>query len=135
MIREIVPLGPVALEGSVHVGDQLLAVNGQTITAATNLDSLLIDGANHRVVLTVAPGGDVAKKHDAIVRPVTVQVESGLLYRGWVESRRAYVERISGGKLGYVHIAAMGDADLAQLYVDLDALNEAKEGRCGGCAE
>ncbi len=128
VIREIVPLGPVALEGSVHVGDQLLAVNGQTITAATNLDSLLIDGANHRVVLTVAPGGDVAKKHDAIVRPVTVQVESGLLYRGWVESRRAYVERISGGKLGYVHIAAMGDADLAQLYVDLDALNEAKKG-------
>ncbi len=128
VIREIVPLGPVALEGSVHVGDQLLAVNGQAITPATNLDSLLIDGASHRVVLTVAPGGDAAKKHDAVVRPVTVQVESGLLYRGWVESRRAYVERISGGKLGYVHIAAMGDADLAQLYVDLDALNEAKRG-------
>ena len=128
VIREIVPLGPLALEGSVHVGDQLLAVNGQAITPATNLDSLLIDGANHRVVLTVAPGGDAAKKHDAIVRPVTVQVESGLLYRGWVESRRAYVERISGGKLGYVHIAAMGDADLAQLYVDLDALNQAKRG-------
>ncbi len=128
VIREIVPLGPVALEGSVHVGDQLLAVNGQPVTPTTNLDSLLIDGANHRVVLTVAPGGDAVKKHEAVVRPVTVQVESGLLYRGWVEGRRAYVDKISGGQLGYVHIPAMGDADLEQLYVDLDALNQAKKG-------
>jgi C-terminal processing protease CtpA/Prc len=80
------------------------------------------------VVLSVAPGGDAAKKRDVVVRPVTLQVESGLLYRGWVESRRAYVDKISGGKLGYVHLAAMGDADLAQLYVDLDVLNQAKQG-------
>ncbi len=79
-------------------------------------------------MLSIAPGGDESKKRDAVVRPVTLQVESGLLYRGWVESRRAYVDKVSGGKLGYVHIAAMGDADLAQLYVDLDVLNQAKKG-------
>ncbi len=128
VIREIVPLGPVALEGSVHVGDHLLAVNGTPITPATNLDQLLEDAPGRRVVLSVAPGGDAAKKHDAVVRPVTLQVESGLLYRAWVESRRAYVDKISGGKLGYVHIAAMGDADLAQLYVDLDVVNQSKKG-------
>ncbi len=128
IIREIVPLGPVALEGSVHVGDRLLAVNGQAITATTNLDQLLIDAATRRVVLSVAPAGDQSKKRDVVVRPVTLQVESGLLYRAWVESRRAYVDKISGGKLGYVHIAAMGDADLAQLYLDLDVLNQAKKG-------
>ena len=128
VIREIVPLGPVALEGTVHVGDHLLAVNGQTVTPATNLDQLLEDAPNRRVVLFIASAGDMSKKRDVIVRPVTLQVESGLLYRAWVESRRAYVDKISGGKLGYVHIAAMGDADLAQLYVDLDVLNQAKKG-------
>lgn len=76
----------------------------------------------------MAPGGNTGKKHDAVVRPVTLQVESGLLYRAWVEDRRAYVERISIGKLGYVHIAAMGDPDLAQLYLDLDVLNQSKAG-------
>ncbi len=69
-----------------------------------------------------------AARRDVVVRPVTLQVESGLLYRAWVEGRRAYVDRISGGKLGYVHLAAMGDSDLAQLYVDLDVLNQAKKG-------
>ena len=128
IIREIVPLGPVALEGSVHVGDHLLAVNGEAITASTNLDQLLEDAATRRVVLSVAPGGDQSKKREVIVRPVTLQVESGLLYRAWVENRRAYVDKISGGKLGYVHIAAMGDDDLAQLYLDLDVLNQAKKG-------
>ena len=38
------------------------------------------------------------------------------------------MDKVSGGKLGYVHIAAMGDNDLNQLYLDLDAQNQAKQG-------
>jgi tricorn protease len=125
IIREIVPLGPASLEGTIAVGDHLLAVDGLPVTPATNLDSLLEDKAGKRVVLSVSTNG---KTRDAVVRPVTLQVESGLLYRGWVESRRAYVEKISGGKLGYVHIAAMGDPDLTQLYRDLDVQNQEKQG-------
>ncbi len=125
VIREVVPLGPASLEGSIAVGDQLVAVDGVTITTATNLDSLLQDKSGKRVVLTVETGG---KKREAVVRPVPLQVESGLLYRAWVDSRREYVEKISGGKLGYVHIAAMGDPDLTQLYHDLDVQNQAKQG-------
>ncbi len=128
VIREVVPLGPLALEGSVHVGDRILALNGTPISASVNLDQLLEDAAGRRIVLRIAPAADVAKKREVVVRPVTLQVESGLLYRAWVESRRAYVDKISGGKLGYVHLAAMGDADLAQLYLDLDVLNQAKQG-------
>jgi tricorn protease len=134
VIREVVPLGPAALAtldgtpgkaAEIKVGDKLLAVDGKAIVAATNLDSLLLDRAGKRTVLTIESGG---RKMEAVVRPVTLQVESGLLYRAWVESRRAYVEKISGGKLGYVHIAAMGDSDLSQLYLDLDAQNQAKQG-------
>ncbi len=135
IVREVVPLGPAAIAldekgqpAPVHVGDQLLAVNGTAITASTSLDQLLEDKSGKRTVLSIAPGGDAAKKHDIVLRPATLQVESGLLYRGWVESRRAYVDKISGGKLGYVHIAAMGDPDLAQLYLDLDAQNQSKQG-------
>ena len=45
IIREIVPLGPVALEGSVHVGDRILAVNGTPVAPGTNLDQLLEDAS------------------------------------------------------------------------------------------
>ena len=129
VVREVVPLGPAALEGSLHPGDRLLAVDGTPIQPTTNLDALLEDKVGKRVVLQVHTAGQTGSQtRDVIVRPVTLQVESGLLYNGWVEERRAYVERISGGKLGYVHIAAMGDRDLAQLYVDLDAQNESRQG-------
>jgi len=125
IIREIVPLGPAALEGSIKVGDKLVAVNSTPISTSLNLDSLLEETAGKRTVLSIETAG---KKRDAIVRPTTLQVESGLLYRDWVESRRAYVDKVSGGKLGYVHIAAMGDGDLAQLYIDLDVINQGKKG-------
>ena len=125
VVREVIPLGPASLEGTIAIGDHLTAVDGHAITASTNLDSLLLDKAGKRVVLTIEAAG---KKRDAVVRPIALQVETGLLYRSWVASRRAYVEKISGGKLGYVHIAAMGDADLTQLYRDLDVQNQEKQG-------
>jgi Tol biopolymer transport system component/C-terminal processing protease CtpA/Prc len=134
IIREIVPLGPAALaiddKGApleIHLGDKLLAVDGKPITPSTNLDALLEDRSGKRTVLSLE-SKEGGKKYEAVVRPVSLQTESGLLYRAWVESRRAYVEKISGGKLGYVHIAAMGDADLAQLYLDLDVQNQSKQG-------
>jgi C-terminal processing protease CtpA/Prc len=45
-----------------------------------------------------------------------------------VEDRRAYVARASDGRLGYVHIPDMGAGSLAQLHVDLDDENQAKDG-------
>jgi len=132
IVREVIPLGPAAIgdfkAGPIHPGDRLLAIDGTPIEPTSNIDAILTGSAGKRIVLSIAPAGDIAKKHDAVVRPVTQPIETGLLYRAWVESRRAYVDKISGGKLGYVHIAAMGDADLAQLYLDLDAQNQSKQG-------
>jgi C-terminal processing protease CtpA/Prc len=57
-----------------------------------------------------------------------MQTEKALLYREWVEDKRAYVAKVSGGRLGYVHMFDMGAGSLAQLYVDLDAENHGREG-------
>ncbi|MEI9977904.1 MAG: S41 family peptidase [Edaphobacter sp.] len=124
VVREVVALGPAAIEGSIKPGDRLVSVNGEAI-GAKNLDSMLEDTVGKRVVLGVETAG---KTRDAVVQPVSSAAAVGLLYRQWVEERRALVDRLSGGKLGYVHIADMSDASLQQLYIDLDAQNEAKQG-------
>jgi C-terminal processing protease CtpA/Prc len=124
-VAEVLPLGPAALAG-VRVGDAVAAVEGAPVRAGTNLDSLLSYTAGRRVALTLA-GADGARR-DAAVRPATTAAEKGLLYRGWVESRRAYVAKASGGRLGYVHMPDMSAGSLAQLYADLDAENLGKEG-------
>jgi C-terminal processing protease CtpA/Prc len=46
------------------------------------------------------------------VKPFTLREENQLLYKRWVESRRAEVERLSNGKLGYVHVESMDDASM-----------------------
>ena len=126
VVREVVALGPSALEGSIKPGDRLLAVDGKPIGPHVNLDSLLLDKAGKRTVLRVANAQGVER--DAVVRPVSLGAAGGLLYRQWVNERRAYVEKISNGRLGYVHIPDMGDNSLAQLYIDLDAQNEGRQG-------
>ncbi len=128
IVREIIPLGPAALEGSIKVGETVLAVDGENVGPQTNLDSLLENKVDRRVVLTIGASGKPSQKREAVVRPASLTTEKGLLYRAWVEANRAYVDRISGGKLGYVHIADMSSQSLTQLYIDLDVQNQTKEG-------
>jgi tricorn protease len=126
VVREVVPLGPADVEGKVQVGDVLVAVNDHAVDAHKNLDELMEDQAGRRTVLRVM--SKEGKTRDAVVQPVDAGTEAGLVYRAWVEGNRAQVEKLSGGKLGYVHIADMSDRSLKQLYIDLDEQNQKKMG-------
>lgn len=125
VVREVIALGPAAIEGSIKPGDVLTAVEGKPIAPGTNLDALMLDRAGRRTALTVTTAG---ASREVVVRPVPATVEAGLNYRQWVSDRRAYVEKISGGRLGYVHLLDMSSESLNQLYIDLDAQNQAREG-------
>lgn len=125
-ISEVLALGPAEIAG-IKVGEYLLAVDGARIGPATSLDSLLDRKVNRRTVLTLSSASTGAG-HAVVLQPVSTGTEKGLLYRAWVESRRAYVAAKSGGRLGYVHMPDMGAGALAQLYVDLDAENSARDG-------
>jgi len=103
-----------------------VAVNGVRLTPHMALGSLLLDQAGKRTVLTLQTSG--VPEREVVVRPVAPSVAAGLRYRDWVQGRRAYVEKISGGRLGYVHLADMSSDALNQLYLDLDAQNQGRQG-------
>lgn len=125
VIRTILPLGPAAVSGKIKLGDRLTSVNGQPIAASTNLDAMLLDQTGKRVTLGIAGAGG---ERQVVVQPVSAQTTAGLRYRAWVADRRAYVDKASNGKLGYVHLPDMSAASLDQLYIDLDAQNQSKQG-------
>lgn len=120
VVSEVIALGPAAI-GGVRVGDVLTSVDGRAIGPRTNLDSLLENKVGKRVVLGLSV-------RDVVVQPVSWSTATGLLYRQWVNERRALVERASGGRLGYVHLPDMSSDSLSQLYLDLDADNQSKTG-------
>ncbi len=125
-ITQVVPAGPAALAGGIAVGDQLVAVDGTPVGRDVSLDSVLAFTSGKRVTLRVQ--GAVGPARDIAVMPVSTGAEKNLLYRSWVDERRAYVARVSNGTLGYVHMLDMGQGSLDQLYVDLDAENHGKQG-------
>jgi Tol biopolymer transport system component len=127
-IAGVVALGPAALAG-IQRGDIIVSVDAEPLGAHVNLDALLDNKINRRIVLRVArdPGTPAGGK-DVAVRPITSTTERGLRYRQWVAERRAYVSKISDGRLGYVHMPDMSAASLAQLYLDLDADNMSRDG-------
>jgi Tol biopolymer transport system component/C-terminal processing protease CtpA/Prc len=127
-IAEITPLGPVALAGGVAVGDAVLAVNGRPIDRHTDVDDALANTIGERTVVRIARHGDPGQAHDVVVQPVDLNTAGVLTYNAWVEGRRAYVDRVSGGRLGYVHMFDMGEESLEKLYYDLDIRNREKDG-------
>jgi Tol biopolymer transport system component len=117
-VTEVVPHSPAEL-AKIQPGDELQAVDGVAVGPRVNLNSLLEHKIDKRVEL------DVNGK-EVIVRPVASLRDQ--VYRKWVEDNRAYVAKISNGKLGYVHIRDMSEQALTQLYLDLDAENRARSG-------
>jgi C-terminal processing protease CtpA/Prc len=120
-VREVIPLGPAAVAGGIAVGDFLTAVDGVKVAAGSSLWELLDHKVNQRVTLTIAD-------RDIAVRPIGTQAEKELIYRQWVDAQRAYVAKVSGGRLGYIHIRDMSAGALEQLYLDLDTENQGREG-------
>jgi C-terminal processing protease CtpA/Prc len=126
VVTEVVELGPAHVAGGIAVGDAVVAVNGTALDGSSDLDLLLRDKSGRQVVLTVRTGNGAPRAVEVLA--TSGGAERQLIYRNWVESRRAYVDSISGGRIGYVHIASMSQGALDQLIFDLDQQNHAKDG-------
>lgn len=94
---------PLAAPGlKVHEGDYLLAVNGQPLTAKTNLYAAFENLADTQVTLTVGSQPDLDDGHQITVK--TVSAEHRLRHAAWIEHNRQLVDKLSDGKLGYVYL-------------------------------
>ncbi|HEY2036656.1 MAG TPA: PDZ domain-containing protein, partial [Steroidobacteraceae bacterium] len=94
---------PLAQPGlKVKEGDYLLAVNGRQIDAGMDLYEAFQDLAGKTVTLTVGPDPDLTGSHSVVVR--TVPSEAGLRHVAWLEHNAELVNRLSGGRIGYVYL-------------------------------
>ena len=97
-----------------HEGDVISQLNGVPTAAIDDLGQLLRAQVGKQVRLTLLPGGDSSKARDVIVTTISQAQERNLRYDDWELSRREAVEKAGAGKLGYVHLRAMGSGDIAQ---------------------
>ncbi len=103
-IIHVVPNSPADREQSkLMVGDVITSINGVELTEELNFYSLLSNTAKEKVLLNIMRNGNAK---EIIIRP-TSSLETEL-YNEWVINNRKLVTKWSNGKLGYLHIEAMG---------------------------
>ncbi len=110
-------LGPLARpEADVRAGDLLLAVNGVATLSVADPGALLRGQAGKQVLLRVQRPGSAPR--ELVVMPVPPARETDLRYTEWEYTRRLRVDSLSAGRVGYVHLRAMGAPDMAQWHRD-----------------
>lgn len=95
----------------LKVGDVISAINGRKTTEAVHLAELLRGQAGKQVLLEVR-GAD-GKTVQRIATPVAQRRDAELRYNDWRRSRMQAVEQAGKGRIGYLHLRAMGPQDIA----------------------
>jgi Tol biopolymer transport system component len=126
-IAEVVQGGPVDLAASTtRAGHVVEAIDGTRIDASSDFYRLLNRKAGKFTLLSVYdPASN--RRWEETVKPVGGGDEGELLYKRWVRQRRAEVDRLSGGRIGYVHVRSMNDASMRVVFEEALGLNIAKE--------
>jgi tricorn protease len=126
-IAEVLRGGPVDLAGSaVYPGHIVESVDGETIDASMDFYKLLNRKAGKYTLISLFDPR-TNKRWDQTVKPITRAEENELMYKRWVRARRAETERLSGGRIGYIHVRAMNDPSMRAAVDESLGLNISKD--------
>ena len=103
----------------VKVGDYLIAIDGKPVKAGDEYWSLLNYRLNRKVAVTFNDKPTEEGAWRTRIEPTSMSNYATLRYERWVKERRAVVDKLSGGRVGYVHIRAMDPPSLRRFEKEL----------------
>lgn len=129
-VRDVLPEGPAAREGSrIKPGEIITHIDGQKIGSDTDLAKLLTGRLDRDIVLKVQTSFRKKKKNrEVTLRPISYASASGKLYEKWINDNRAMVNKLSGGKFGYLHIKGMNMSSFYRFEEELYSVGAGKDG-------
>ena len=125
-ITAVMPDGPCTQAAStVQPGEILLAIDGTPVSVKQNIFELLNQKVDEPVILTIKNQTD---KREIVVRPINFSQLMALEYKRWVNEKRELVQKLSNGRLSYLHIQGMGWGNLEQFQTELYSEAHGKDG-------
>ncbi len=100
---------------AIHEGDALLAVNGHDLHAPETPYSLLVGLSDSQITLTIADktaDKTSGKTRDVVVLPIKSEIS--VREKAWIDHNRETVDRLSGGKIGYIYLSDMESLGMEQ---------------------
>jgi tricorn protease len=112
------------------VGDVITAIDSTPFSSADTIESRLTGRINEEILLTVRRklGDGEPTSFDVLTTPVGWNEERQLKYRALRRRRAELVSEWTNGRVGYIHIQAMGQEALDVFERDLFAAAEGKDG-------
>jgi tricorn protease len=98
------PLTEIGVDAKV--GDYVLEIDGEELRADDNPYRLLRYKADRPVTLTLGDRASGGTRRQVTFRPIDSEVS--LMYLDWTATNRERVEKLTGGRVGYIHIPDMG---------------------------
>lgn len=118
-IKEIIAKGPITqADSKIKVGYIIEQIDGTTIKSNENYFPLLSGKADKKVLLSVY-NPITKERFEEQVKPITYGTQSDLLYKRWIENCRQLVDKLSDGKIGYVHVKGMNSQSFREVYSEL----------------
>ncbi|MCA1619195.1 MAG: DPP IV N-terminal domain-containing protein [Acidobacteria bacterium] len=103
----------------VSVGDYLIAIDGKPVKVGDEYWALLNHRLNRKVAASFNSRPTPEGAWSTRIEPVSMNAFSQLRYERWVKERREMVDKLSGGRVGYVHIQAMNAPSLRKFEKEL----------------
>ena len=126
-VDEVIAKGPFDRANSVmRAGAIINKINGVELNGKSDALAMLNDMAGKKTLVSFTNAD--GSTGDEVVLPITTGALNALLYNRWVRQRQQDVERLSNGRLGYVHIKSMDDESFRRIYADMLGKYINKEG-------
>lgn len=107
---------PLTEQGvDVNEGDYLISINGKNISTADNPYMFMENTAAKTIEIGVNSKPVAEGSRISLIKPISTELE--LMYLKWVDERRAMVDKLSGGRIGYIHVpntSTQGNKELFQ---------------------
>ena len=105
----------------VQEGDYIIMINGEDLTTESNPYEWLENLGDRFIELTVNDNPSISGAETHMVKTITSEQE--LRYLDWVNERRNLVDRLSDGKIGYVHVPNTAIEGNRELFKGMLAYN------------
>lgn len=126
-VSEVIAGGPLDKAGNkVRGGNIIEKIDGKGINDEGDWNILLNRKAGENTLLSLYDPS-TNTRWDETVKPFTAAEEGALLYKRWVRKMSDMVDKLSGGKVGYVHVQGMNDGSYRTVVDEVMGKNAHKQ--------
>lgn len=128
-VGDVIPRTPASFAATkINSGEYILEINGKDVSANEALyRDVLNEQVGRELTFLVNSTPNKAGARTVKFRGMSNGELDGILYRNQIEWRRKYIEEKSGGKIGYIHIAGMGQGNLDRFNAEVWEFSQGKK--------